>query len=233
MKPVDDDLISVKSRVMHTLEHGLQFDLSTEQAKRFLQRHVNSKVELVILYVDIYGSTNLSMIVSPMQFALIIQIFSQETSIIISGYGGYLLKFVGDAVIAIFPAEFNKARACENAIYCSRAILKVIEEGLNPLLLDKGYPRINVKIGIDVGYSQIVLYGKSINKAHLDIIGSCISITSKITSIAQNNEILIGQGIYDLLDDKIKNSFINCDMKFPKLGNSSSNLSYMLYKYIN
>ena len=39
----------IQSRILKTLENGLQFDLSTEDCKKFLRRHVNEKVKLAIL----------------------------------------------------------------------------------------------------------------------------------------------------------------------------------------
>jgi hypothetical protein len=62
------------------------------------------------------------------KFALIVQSFAQEISIAISGYGGYVFKYEGDAVIALFPAEYDQVKACKNALKCSRAILQIIKE---------------------------------------------------------------------------------------------------------
>jgi class 3 adenylate cyclase len=52
------------------------------------------KVDVVILYVDIDGSTNMSMALSPKKkFAMILHVFSQEMSLMTSEYGGYMLKY--------------------------------------------------------------------------------------------------------------------------------------------
>jgi len=50
----------IKARVLHTIKYGLEFDLSTEQCKQFLKRHVNSNAIMVILIIDINGSTQMS-----------------------------------------------------------------------------------------------------------------------------------------------------------------------------
>ena len=44
--------------------------------------------------------------------------FAQEMSIVISGYGGYVFKYEGDAVISLFPAEYDNMKACKNASSC-------------------------------------------------------------------------------------------------------------------
>jgi len=35
---------------------------------------------------------------------------------------GYVLKYVGDKVIAFFPSSYNKLLACDNAIYCAHSV---------------------------------------------------------------------------------------------------------------
>ncbi len=87
---------------------GIQLNMSTEESKKLLKRHVNSKTNLVIMFVDISNSTEMSLSLPEDKFALIVQIFAQELSIAISGYGGYVFKYEGDAVIVLFPAEYDK-----------------------------------------------------------------------------------------------------------------------------
>jgi adenylate cyclase len=52
-----------------------------------------------------------------------------------------------------------------------------------------------------------VLYGKSIEKAHIDMTGSNISLAARIASFAQPNQVLVGEFIYNILvSSKDKNS---------------------------
>ena len=45
------------------------------------------------------------------KFALLVQCFAQEVSIAAIDYGGYVLKYEGDAFIVIFPAEHDEVEA--------------------------------------------------------------------------------------------------------------------------
>ena len=201
----------IKARVLHTIKSGLEFDLSTEQCKQFLKRHVNSNASMVILIIDINGSTQMSITLPPVKFATIVQIFSQESRLSIKGHGGYVLKYVGDSVIGIFPAEFDKKKACENALSCAKSILSIVRECINPALRDNNLPLIKLKIGLDCGLSLVILYGKSVDKAPIDLVGPCISIASKITSAALPNQILAGQSVYDVFtaDGLFRDKFTN------------------------
>jgi adenylate cyclase len=178
----------------------VQIDLSTESCKRFLRRKVNQKVDVVILYVDIDGSTKMSMALSPDRFATILHVFSQEMSLVTSEYGGYVLKYVGDAIIALFPAEYNSGRASRNAVDCAKDMQRIIKECINPELSARGLPQLAVKMSIDYGDVQVVLYGKSIDRSHIDIVGSSISMAAKMIPLAKTWHVVIGQSIYENLD---------------------------------
>src|SRR6188472_680003 len=192
-------LEQTRARVNKTLMDGIQLNMSTEESKKLLRRHVNTKTNLVTMFVDVNNSTQMSLTLPEHKFALIVQSFAQEISIAVSGYGGYVFKYEGDAVIALFPAEYDRTKACKNALNCSRAILEIIKEVINPAFKANELPEITVRIGLAYGYALVVLYGKSLEIAHIDIIGSSISLAAKIASIAKPNQVLIGEYIYNIL----------------------------------
>ncbi len=158
---------------------------------------MNRKVGVVILYADIDGSTKMSMTLQPDVFATIIHIFSQEMTLAISESGGYTLKYVGDAVIALFPAEYDKKQASKNAVECAKFMQDIVTQGINPELKSHGYPEFAVKVSVEYGEVQVVLYGKSLERSHIDIVGSSISAAAKMIAIAQGGQIVIGKSIYD------------------------------------
>ena len=59
-----------------------------------------------------------------------------------------------------------------------------------------GLPEIRIRTGMAYGDALVLLYGKNLETAHLDIIGSSISMAAKISSIAKPGQILIGELIY-------------------------------------
>jgi adenylate cyclase len=236
-------LEQTRARVNKTLMDGIQLNMSTEESKKLLRRHVNTKTNLVTMFVDINNSTEMSLSLPEDKFALIVQSFAQEISIAVLGYGGYLFKYEGDAVIVFFPAEYDQVKACENALNCSRAILEIIREVINPVFNAKELPEITVRIGMAYGYALVVLYGKSLEIAHIDIIGSSISMASKIASIAKPNQVLVGEHIYNILfmssashKDSLNNSnFIEVNLdptKWKYLSHSDPESMYRVYEYL-
>ncbi len=192
-------LEQARARVNRTLMDGVKLNMSTDEAKKMLKRHVNTKINLVTMFVDINDSTRMSLSLPQEKFALIIQIFAQEIGIAVLGYGGHVFKYEGDAIIVLFSADFDEVKACENALNCSMAIMGILSDVINPVFKANGLPEITVKIGMAYGYILVVLYGKCLENSHIDVLGSSISLAAKITSLAKANQILIGEHVYNIL----------------------------------
>jgi class 3 adenylate cyclase len=164
---------------------------------------VSSKIPLVILYADLVGSTNMSMTLPIDKLVTIIRSFTYEMSSVVYSHEGYVLKYVGDAIIAFFPASYNKLLACDKAVQCARSMITVIKNGINPILNQYDYPELNVKIGIDEGENVIVQYGED-KSSQIDVLGYCMSIAAKITSLTSPNRISIGEDVYKMLHPNIR-----------------------------
>jgi class 3 adenylate cyclase len=65
-------------------------------------------------------------------------------------------------------------------------------------------PRIRIKISIDYGDVQVVLYGKSLERSHIDVVGSSISMAAKIISVAHTGQIIVGRSLYENLPSSMR-----------------------------
>jgi len=245
-----DELVSInkaiqlaQSRMWRALKVGSEFNISMDETQHILQIYAKSKVTLVILHVDLVESTRLLMTLPVDRLATIIQAFSQEMSLLISAYGGYVLKYVGDAILAFFVADHSDIYLPSiNAVNCACAMIKVIREGLNPILNQYDYPELNVRIGIDLGENAVVQYGWETHtidgkvvskKPQLDILGYTMSIATKMTAFAKPDQIIIGQLVYEVLDDKQKSTFRLLPIS-PLIWNySSSNTGNIYHLYVS
>lgn len=195
-----------QDRLWRALKRRYQYDSTLKPGQDFLLSHVSSKISLVILYADLVGSTNMSMTLPVDKLVTIIRAFSYEMSSIVQCHDGYVLKYVGDAIIAFFPSGYNKLLACDKAVQCAKSMITVIKNGINPILNQYDYPELSVKIGLDEGENVIVQYGYD-KSSPIDILGYCMSIAAKITSLANPNRISIGDDVYKALHPLIQNKF--------------------------
>ena len=219
---------NAETRMWKALKSEPSFDISMEETYKILQKYARSKVTLVILHVDLVGSTQLSMTLPLDRLTTIVQTFTQEMSVMISLYGGYVLKYIGDAVLAFFTIDSvassdedqqlqlrQQYLPCINAINCAMSMIKVIREGIDPILNQYDYPEMAIRVGIDIGKSAVIQYGWNLRKLdntfvkepHLDILGHAVNVAVKMTRLAKPNSFVIGQFVYDTLDDDQKSTF--------------------------
>ncbi|SHO46543.1 conserved hypothetical protein [Nitrosotalea sinensis] len=196
-----------QKRVWSSLKKGYEYDYSVDESDSFLRKHVAQKIHMLVMFVDLVGSTDMALLLPPEKLGIIISSFSQEMRSVIRHHGGYVLKYVGDAVIGYFIAEESPLVVSDSAVNCARTMIDVIERGINPILSEYDYPELRVKIGMDFGENVIVRYGSDQIKSHVDILGPAVSIAAKITALAKPNQILIGEDIYEKLHPSLKNLF--------------------------
>ena len=227
---IDSAIKMAQSRIWKALKAEPEFNISFEETNNILEKYAKSKVTLVILHIDLVGSTRLSMTLPVDRLATIIQAFTQEMSLMIQAYGGYVLKYIGDAILAFFIVRDGSEiyLPCINAVHCAKSMIKVTRQGINPILNQNDYPEMSVRIGIDVGENAVVQFGWDthtnvlsnnkekgydddkqiiIKRPHLDILGYTVSIATKMTTLAAPDQIVIGQSVYDTMDDVLKSSF--------------------------
>jgi adenylate cyclase len=195
-----------QDRMLKALEGNYLYNSSLQDGQVFLLNHVNSKMSLVIMYADLVGSTKMSMTLSVDKMVTIIRAFTYEMTSIVRSYGGYVLKYVGDAIIAFFPSGYNKLLACDKAVQCANSMITVIKNGINPILNQHDYPELCIKVGIDEGENVIVQYGHD-KSSLIDILGYNMSITAKLTALTNPNKITIDEDVYDMLHPEIKSKF--------------------------
>jgi adenylate cyclase len=219
---INNIIKSAQLEMWKSLKGEMEFNISREDTQDVLARVAGSKVTFVILYIDIVGSTKLSMTLPVDKLAAIVRAFTHEMSLVVSAYGGYVLKYLGDAILAFFVVtdESDTYIPCTNAVQCARSMIKAIKEGFNPLLNQEGYPELSVRVGIDVGEVVVVEYGwdiqsfiaddntrRVVKKAQHDILGYTVSVAAKITGLAEPDQVVIGQYVYEALDEKQKHAF--------------------------
>src|SRR5919199_3405253 len=145
---IDSAIKNAQTRMWKALKVKSEFNISMEETQNILENYAESKVNLVILHIDLVESTKLSMTLPVDKLATIIRAFTQEMSLMIEAYGGYVLKYIGDAILAFFIADSSDDSSllylpCINAINCACSMIRVIQQGINPILDQYDYPELN------------------------------------------------------------------------------------------
>lgn len=188
--------------------HNLKVDPSEE----YLSKMEIKPKFMVLLSIDIIGSTYLSKILNMEDYAKIITIYLRAMGAICHNFNGFVLKYTGDGVICFFP-EPDLNGMHDNALYCAYTMKKYILKYFNPLLFEKKLPEIKFRIGINSGEVIKTIVGYNKIKQHYDLLGYSINIASKIQKIPIDNSILLGQFTSPLLNNFWREKLSEIDLK--------------------
>jgi Adenylate cyclase, family 3 (some proteins contain HAMP domain) len=200
-------ILETQKRVWGALKKGYEYLGVIDESDQYLRKHVFSKLDMVVLYVDLVGSTTMALEMPSEKIAIIMSSFAQEMAAVIRQHNGYVLKFVGDAVIGYFVAENNSLLTADNAVNCAKSMITVIQKGINPILDQYDYPDLQVKIGVDFGQNIVIRYGSDKENSHVDLMGPAMNIAAKIQNMAKPNQILIGNDVHERIHPSSQERF--------------------------
>ena len=236
-KTVDSETLiqDVQRRIRDSLKNGYRYSRIVDASEEFLRKHVYEQVEMAVIYVDLVGSTKLSLRLPPEKLSVVISSFVQEMSYVISQCGGFVLKFSGDAVIGYFVGKGSSLQAADDATGCAESMLMVVRDGINKILNkeDAELPELEIKVGIDFGANTVVQYGSDEKKSLVDLIGSSMNMAAKIQGLAKPNQIVIGKNVFDRLHPNVQEIFtdITGDVKDWTYTSKDSDAIYRVFAY--
>ena len=157
---------------------------------------VGQQVErkMTILFADIRNFTSLSESMSPQENFNFLNSYLIHMEPVITAHGGFIDKYVGDAIMALFPDSPDAA------LRCALAMLERLEE-YNHGRNRAGYRPIKVGIGINTG---IVILGTIGGAARMDgtVIGDAVNLAARLERLTKEYRvpILISENTLYCLD---------------------------------
>ena len=161
---------------------------------------VNETVEATVAFIDICSFTTISENEKPDTVVKLLNNYFDVMVKEIIAQGGYIDKFIGDAIMAVFRGDYHLDRAIDACL----AVRKKIES--LPSQSEKLDFSPKVSVGINSGEMISGNIG-SVNLRRLDytIIGDAVNIAQRLQTIAKDGQIVITASSYE----KMKESF-NC-----------------------
>ena len=215
-------------RIKKALVEGFEYHhLAVAKSDRFLRKHTAQRLDFAVIYFDLVNSTRMSTELAPDFLSKIVTVFSQEVSYIIEHFGGFVLKFVGDASIGYFPSSQN----FDDIVLCGESVVFVVRNAINPLLLQMGHSGIEVKVTSDYGQHTIVRYGSDRERSHVDIISATMNLAAKMQSVTRGGQMVIGDSLYKKLSHDLQRRFekVNLDQIKWNYHNLAEQKPYQLY----
>jgi len=154
---------------------------------------IGERKYVTVLFSDLSGYTAMSEKLDPEEVKEITgQIFG-EISKVISKYEGFVEKFVGDAVMALFGVPKAHEDDPVRAIRVAREIHDLVKARNSEIESKTGQP-LAMHTGINTG---LVVTGEvDIEKGTHGVAGDTINLAFRLSSLAKKDEILVSQDTY-------------------------------------
>jgi class 3 adenylate cyclase len=131
--------------------------------------------EITILFSDIRRFTSLSEKMTPEQNFKFLNSYLSRMGPIIRDHGGFIDKFIGDAIMALFPGE--PASAAQAALAMRSELIKYNEHRMG-----QGYEPIDIGIGIHTGTVRLGTIGEN-ERWEGTVIGDTVNLASRIENL--------------------------------------------------
>ena len=146
--------------------------------------------KMTILFADIRDFTALSESMSPQENFNFLNSYLVQMEPVITAHGGFIDKYIGDAIMALFPDSPDAA------LRCSLALLERLE-AYNAGRQRAGYRPIKIGIGINTG---IVILGTVGGAARMDgtVIGDAVNLAARLERLSKGYGVSILVSEYTL-----------------------------------
>jgi len=148
---------------------------------------------VTVLFSDLSGYTTMSEKLDPEEVKEITSRIFSEISKIINKYEGFVEKFVGDAVMALFGVPKSHEDDPIRAIRAAREIHELVD-AISPEIEKRIGQPVMMHTGINTG---LVVTGEvDMEKGTHGVAGDTINLASRLSSMAETGEILVGPDTY-------------------------------------
>jgi adenylate cyclase len=159
----------------------------------------NETVEATVAFIDICSFTTISENETPDKVVKLLNSYFDVMVKEIIAQGGFVDKFIGDAIMAVFRGDYHLDRAVDACL----TIRKKVQE-----LPDVSEVSFVPKVSIGINSGEMIsgnIGSATLKRLDYTVIGDTVNTAQRLQSAAKENQVVISETSYE----KIKESF-NC-----------------------
>jgi len=163
-----------------------------DKASRF-QTAAGERKYVTVLFTDLSGYTTLSQRLDPEAVKDILARLFRETTKVVTKYEGFIEKFIGDAVMAVFGSVRAQEDDPIRAIRAAREIHELVNE-----LSSEYEPQIGQILAMHTGINTglVVTGDVDFDKGTHGITGAALNVAARLCSLAKPGDIMVGPETY-------------------------------------
>jgi adenylate cyclase len=157
-----------------------------------------TKNDATIVFCDVRGFTAYATANPPEQVVDALNTYFETATSVIIRQGGYVDKFIGDAVMGVFGVPVFRDDHVERAV---RAAL-IVQEQLHKKSLDGN--KLLAAVGISI-HTGVVVAGNvgSQSKMEYTVIGDSVNVAARLNGLAGPGEVVVSRQVKEHLKDLI------------------------------
>ena len=147
-----------------------------------IRRGDGDEIDAAILFCDLRGSTGLEERLGRTEYLNLLNDFFEIATDIIEDHGGEVLKFIGDAVLAVFPAGDSADMARANAAQAAQDIVARLQTDITQEM------GVTCECSIGIAFGPVT-YGNVGSRTRLDftVIGRAANVAARLSDYAKPN----------------------------------------------
>ncbi|HET9097430.1 MAG TPA: adenylate/guanylate cyclase domain-containing protein [Candidatus Baltobacteraceae bacterium] len=157
------------------------------------------RAKVTIFYSDIRGFTAMSEKLSPEAVYEQLNEYFEAMCEVIFKYGGYVDKFIGDCIMAVFSAPNPTPGDAMKAVHAALEQQEIIGV-LAQRWREQGKPPLAVGMGINTGYVVMGNLGSQ-KRMNYTVIGDDVNIAARLYNVAKGGQIIISESTYEEVKD--------------------------------
>jgi adenylate cyclase len=200
-------VLQIKDTVKAIKENNILRMYVDETVLKFMNREefekslmVNDTVEATVVFIDICQFTAITENEKPDTVVTLLNTYFDVMAKEILAQNGYVDKFIGDAVMAVFRGDFHLDRALDASLAVRKQIESLPQAG--------GTEQFSPKVSIGINSGEMIsgnIGSASLRRLDFTVIGDAVNLAQRLQAAAHAGQIIITESSYH----KVKESF-NC-----------------------
>lgn len=183
---------------------------------------LNENIEGTVVFIDICGFTAISENEPPDKVVKLLNKYFDVMVKEIIAQGGYIDKFMGDAVMAVFKGDYHLDRAIEVSL--------AVRSSIENLPSEAEHVTFHPKVSIGLNPGEMIsgnIGSENLRRLDYTVIGDVVNTAQRLQSVAKSGQILISEPAYE----KVKESF-HCQ-KVGEISFKNKTQKFVVYEVLN
>lgn len=152
---------------------------------------VNETVEATVVFIDICSFTTIS---ETEPADTVVKLLNKYFDVMVKeiiAQGGYIDKFIGDAVMAVFRGDYHLDRAIEASL--------IVRAQIDKFPVESDHPAFTPKVSIGINSGEMIsgnIGSANLRRLDYTVIGDVVNTAQRLQSVARDGQILIDETSY-------------------------------------